>query len=136
MPPIPKDPATRRRRNLEVRHQLVADVVGPPALFGDWSEETRRWWSTWTTAPQAAFFTATDWQRIQTLLPIVERYWLAPSVPLMAEIRLNESLLGATVVDRMRLRWDLTRPAEDDAGKTTNQWRDRLKVVDDAVGGT
>lgn len=136
MPPIPKDPATRRRRNVEVRHNLVADVPDAPALFGEWSEPTRRWWATWVAAPQTEFFTATDYQRLQQLLPLVERYWFAPSVPMMAEIRLNESLLGATVVDRMRLRWDVTRPAANDDDKpATNTFRERLKVVDDAVGG-
>ncbi len=134
--PIPKDPSTRRRRNIEHRRETVAEPAPAPALFGEWSELTRRWWDVWATCPQSVMFTTTDWQRLQTLLPIVERYWLAPSVPLMAEIRLNESLLGATVVDRMKLRWDLVSATADAEPTPGDDWRARLKVVDDAVAGS
>jgi hypothetical protein len=53
-------------------------------------------------------FTATDWQRLHMLAPLVEQYFAEPKQALLAEIRLNEQLLGATVVDRQRARMRIT----------------------------
>lgn len=71
----------------------------------DWSVQARTYWQTWTEAPQADAFEATDWQRLAMLVPLVEDYWtLGADKGLLAEIRLNEERLGATIADRMRLR--------------------------------
>lgn len=68
---------------------------------------TRTWWRTWVESEQSQHFTATDWQRLLMLVPLVDAYWREPSKDLLGEIRLNESKLGATAEDRMRLRWKL-----------------------------
>jgi hypothetical protein len=52
------------------------------------------------------------------LAPLVDQYLAAPKQSLLAEIRLNESLLGATEADRLRLRWDVETPS---AGATGGQ---------------
>lgn len=69
-----------------------------------YSVATQRWWDTWVESDQSKSFKATDWQRLQMLAPLVEAYYRRPGHNALAEIRQNESLLGATVTDRMRLR--------------------------------
>jgi hypothetical protein len=48
------------------------------------------------------------------LAPLVQAYWEEPKTSILAEIRLNEERLGATVRDRQSLRMNL-KPAESDA---------------------
>ncbi|MGH3762943.1 hypothetical protein [Actinophytocola sp.] len=62
-------------------------------------------------SPQAQAFTVTDWQRLHMLAPLVDQYFAEPRKELLAEIRLNEGLLGATHVDRLRARITITPPA-------------------------
>lgn len=75
-----------------------------PELVGDFSPATRRWFTTWTVAPQAVLFTVTDWQRLLMVAPLVDLYLAEPKATTLAEIRLNEGLLGATVSDRLRAK--------------------------------
>lgn len=49
------------------------------------------------------------------LAPLVEAYWQDPRPALLAEIRLNEERLGATVRDRQSLRMTLTAPTGPEA---------------------
>jgi hypothetical protein len=110
--PAPKSPDERRKPRKETRKALppVVEPLGPE-LVGDWPEQVVQWHATWRVAPQASQFVGTDWSRLQMLAPLVAAYF-AGDLKLMSEIRLNESLLGATEVDRRRLRWDL--PAKDE----------------------
>lgn len=80
-----------------------------PALKGSWSKSTRDWYNTWRKSPQAALFTTTDWQRLVMLAPLVESFFASPDVKLMTEIRQNETLLGATHMDRLRTRITIER---------------------------
>lgn len=49
------------------------------------------------------------------LAPLVEAYWSDPKPAILAEIRLNEERLGATVRDRQALRMQVkANPAESD----------------------
>jgi len=130
--PVPKE--NRRRRNadtyagLEVAVAAAAPVVAPP-LPGRWPAAVKRWYETWCESPQAQAFTVTDWQRLHMLAPLVAAYYKTPDKGLMAEIRLNESLLGATHADRLRARIKVEKPpaAEVPPGVTAIQtYRDRL----------
>src|SRR5690606_23489120 len=80
-----------------------------------YSVATQRWWDNWTSSPQASTFLSTDWERLQMLAPLVEAYWQDPKPSLLAEIRLNEERLGATVRDRQSLRMTVGpgRPGDD-----------------------
>ena len=116
--PAPKEAHQRERdtrRRITERQILLVDdgeERGPSleAATGrsDWSLQARTYWQTWRTAPQAQAFETTDWQRLAMLVPLVEAYWIAGGVSAdkgaLAEIRLNEERLGATVADRQRLR--------------------------------
>jgi hypothetical protein len=77
---------------LEQRYQLIP--------------QTREWLDSWTKTPSAQVFTSTDWNHIRMLVPLVDRYFKTNSHHLLAEIRMNESLLGATIKDRKEILVD------------------------------
>jgi hypothetical protein len=128
--PPPKE--NRRRRNAD---SFGADVSAPPPDTAAapplpsparWLKPTRTWWATWADSGQAAHFTATDWQRLLALLPLVDAYHrlTAPehaedtrkvraALEILKEIRQNESLLGATHLDRLRGRMTSTAQTGD-----------------------
>lgn len=129
----PKTDGTRRRRNKPAYDAttLVRDGRrrGPTlkiATGHTWGPDVTRWYETWRRSPQAAIFEDTDWARLALLAPIVEAYYAAQRrectycgggtvanlTRLLAEIRMNEERLGATVVDRMRAQMKITEPAE------------------------
>lgn len=83
-----------------------------------YSARTLAWYETWATSPQASQFVATDWQRLHMLAPLVEAYFRNPTKDLMAEIRQNESKLGATSEDRQRLRMKIDPTAAPGADET------------------
>jgi hypothetical protein len=119
--PLPKDPAQRRRRNVEKRETLPssARVEKAPPLPSSkrYLKATRDWYETWVASPQATRFTATDWQRLAMLAPLVDEYFREPTVKNFQEIRRSEEMLGATVGDRQRLRWDIEIADPADAEK-------------------
>jgi hypothetical protein len=132
--PTPKAQRIRARATRQPA-QFGRSRVVSPRLPGAraYSAATRRWYAVWTSAEQAEKFTPTDWQRLHMLAPLVDAYFASPSKELMAEIRLNESKLGATAEDRQRLRWDLgpppaTRPV---AAQSRRRADPRLAVVED-----
>jgi hypothetical protein len=115
--PPPKENAVRR--NLVDLSHLEGDPDIPERmkkLFkrDGYSVATQRWWDTWADSDQSESFKATDWQRLQMLAPLVEAYFRRPGHNALAEIRQNESLLGATVTDRMRLRMNKAEPKKDE----------------------
>ncbi|MEV2279189.1 hypothetical protein AB0I72_26770 [Nocardiopsis sp. NPDC049922] len=87
-----------------------------PKLFkrASYSTAVHRWWDTWAESPQAELFLSSDWERLQMLAPLVQAYWEEPKTSILAEIRLNEERLGATIRDRQSLRMTLKSPQEDD----------------------
>lgn len=111
----PPPAETKRRRNKDTFEEhaveVDADEVGKAPRLPNASKlnpATRRWWKAWTENPVTSAWLSTDWERLLTIVPLVEAYWQADNpnamTKLMAEIRQNESLLGATHVDRMRAR--------------------------------
>ncbi|GAA2917027.1 hypothetical protein GCM10020221_11380 [Streptomyces thioluteus] len=80
--------------------------------------EVREWWETWRESPQAESFLATDVQRLKTLVLLVQRIYEMEGADLKAyaELRQQESLLGATVLDRQRLRMQVKKADESSTG--------------------
>jgi|DEB19_MinimDraft_2_1074335.scaffolds.fasta_scaffold70653_2 hypothetical protein len=124
--PAPTPGALRSDRH-KVTTTDTDDVVPAPPLAGEWSPGVVAWYQTWASSPQGRAFFSTDWQRLQMLAPLVAEYLLEPSVKLATEIRLQESLLGATVTDRLRL--NLKPPAKAPAPTASTDPSRRLKVV-------
>ncbi|EFC79235.1 hypothetical protein [Parafrankia sp. EUN1f] len=151
-------PAERRRRRNADPHASQAVTVpadappvqAPPLPYASrYKQATRVWYRTWCEAPQAAAFTVTDWQRLHMLAPIVDGYWRAAEAAdakgcrdLLGEIRLSESLLGATHADRLRGRITIERPKPTsarpavagggDSGEVTDLTARRRRLADGA----
>jgi hypothetical protein len=141
--PSRKDPAQRRRVNAEPGFiELPAEgYLGPvPPLpasytFGGRSRRylsaTRDWYKTWGRSPMAVLFASTDWQRLAMLAPLVDGHFREPSVKVMTELRLHENALGATVMDRQRLRLRIceTRPDPESGRETVTDLRRRMRAI-------
>src|SRR5882724_374878 len=118
MPAVGPAPSEKRRRNnkdtyADVQATVTDDgEVRGPELRGTWSAEVKAWYETWRRCPQAATFISTDWQRLSLVALLVEEYFGGPSHYKLAEIRENETLLGATHVDRLRARIKVERELE------------------------
>lgn len=135
-------PADTKRHRIpdpfgESKVTVAADEVPDAAGLPDadsYSELTQHWYATWCQAPQAAVFTVTDWQRLHMLAPLVDAYFEKPSTKLLAEIRINESLLGATHVDRMRARIKVEQPKREsvEAGEVADLRAARRRRMSDA----
>lgn len=112
--PMPKPNAIRRNKQDEshlVEHEVEGNLK---KLFkrASYSTATKKWWDTWEESEQAKYFGPTDWQRLQMLAVMVEQFYTDDrrnKAVLMAEIRQNESLLGATIMDRMRMMRNSTQ---------------------------
>jgi hypothetical protein len=114
--PVPKE-NPRRRNEVDTSH-LEPEGETPESLKKLWKRSsygtfTQRWWDIWASSPQAESFEATDWLVLQRLAILVEQFMKKPGHYIAAEIRQQESLLGATVADRMRLRM---KQKDDKAG--------------------
>ncbi len=116
-------PQATHQRDRDSRRRLASnanltpdDVVRGPDLVevsgrADWHPDTLRWWNAWRRSPQAQVFLSTDWERLITVAPlrdVIARNPLRPSASAIAELRLNEERLGATLADRIRLRMSVT----------------------------
>lgn len=145
--PNRKNPWERRHRVQDAEFEdlpadgYAGDYPPLPRSYLDEGEarkylkRTREWYETWARSPMAARFTQVDWMRLQDIAPLKDRYYRKQTASLAGELRLQESLFGATVMDRQRLHWRVA-PATSDAGASRSEKVTRLRVVaPDAVAG-
>ena len=118
--PTPKDKPSRerseKRREIPTTEVVLGEAkVKAPALknAAKHHPRTRDWWKRWCGAPQASLFGETDWGRLQDLAWIMDEFYAEPTTARMAEIRLNEAKLGATIEDRLHLRIRFRDPKKD-----------------------
>ena len=113
--PAPKPDGQRRRRNAPAAGAEKAvtrdDALRGPEPREGWSDEVVEWFTVWRRSAQAALFEETDWMRLVMMAPLVDKAFKG-SIAAMVEVRLTESLLGATVTDRLKAR---IRVEHDDA---------------------
>lgn len=121
MPPDPKDPAVRQRRN----HVSTAGVIDaqfatmPPlgARRPDktaWHPETRRWWRTiWASAISGRWIDA-HVPGLRQLARLVDDYWRATdpvtAKQIHAEIRMQSREYGLSPMAARSLNWEFRRP--------------------------
>lgn len=130
MPPVPKDPSTRARRNKTSTNAILRPVANPkiPALpkGRHWNSETRAWWKDVWSSPMAPEYDDSDFHAIQRLAMLVDVYYSASiegdvsvMLKLAAEIRMQEQRFGLTPIDRRRLQWtiDQGEAAEEKTAK-------------------
>jgi hypothetical protein len=156
--PNKKTAAQRRRRNVEQpgEHLPAEGYTGEfPPLPATWSNTvmrkvqtgdgedellpetvkitylkiTREWYEIWARSPMATKFTQVDWMRLRELAPLKDQYHRRPSKDLASELRLQESLLGATVQDRQRMRLQIGEPEEEAEPEQKGATVRRLRAV-------
>lgn len=139
MGPPPAEKKRHRNKDTFTEGTVTVSADAPveaPELpdFEDYSTAVLRWYNTWASSPQAALFTPTDWQRLHMLAPLVQEYFAKPSTKLMSEIRLNESLLGATHLDRLRgrIKIETSKPAQGQPAGVADMTEARRKRMTDA----
>lgn len=144
--PAPKDPAARRRRNVDRAADPLtllpaAGREGDPPpwpLAATSVEELALWAEVWST-PQAAAWETLGWSRV------VARYVRlclaaenpASSIGVAAEVRQLEDRLGLTPMAMLRLRWkvttdELAERRDPDAGPPAPRVRS-IRAVDAAA---
>ena len=130
MPPLPKHPSTRARRNkvAGARTLQAAAVPDIPELPEDadtlWHPMTRSWWTDIWSSPMAPEFDESDVHGLFVLAMLVNAFWTEPSQALAAEIRLQRQCFGLTPIDRRRLQWEIDRG--EAAGQQTTKRRNEV----------
>lgn len=133
------DPTRRVHRSAaekSVRTFQIAPCPQPSlpwALPGgdEWPKETLAWWDNWGEQPQAAEFSATDWDALAEAAVLHARFWQG-DLKVAAELRLRVAKFGATAEDRARLRIQFASADKAEAD-TPNPVLDRfshLRVVE------
>ncbi|MDQ1016684.1 phage terminase small subunit [Streptomyces afghaniensis] len=111
--PAPKDNA--QRRNVHPNAQTLPAELQPgrelPKGLGITTPGAKRFWRTWSTAPQTAAWTETDWAELELTTKLVDGLFLG-DLKLAGEIRQRVAKWGATVEDRARLRMTFQKPGE------------------------
>lgn len=121
--PPPKNPATRRRRNLASTHATLpppgsrANARVPPlpkkgSAAKSWHTLTCAWWVDVWRSPMAAKFLAADRHGLYMLAALVDRFWASPTPQLAGEVRLQGQRYGLSPIDRWRLQWELRDPGD------------------------
>lgn len=122
MPPLPKDPALRQRRNkVSTAATLHAQDKRRPAPSlpkrsegQDWHALTRSWWKSVWHSPMASEYLEADVKgRLYRLAALVDRFWWKPSIALDAQICRNEAALGLSPIDRRRLQWTVEKAEQE-----------------------
>jgi hypothetical protein len=131
MPPQPKDPKIRQRRNRAssrahlsvVAEDYVANGTDgterhntpplPPCTHAEgWHDLAVAFWNNVWTSPMADQMLWADLDGMYILVDLINRYWHKPSGVLAAEIRMQRQAYGLTPLDRRRLEWQVEQ-AED-----------------------
>lgn len=82
----------------------------------EWPDRTLAWWETWRRAPQAAEFTATDWDFLLDTAVLHATFWEGDA-RVAPELRLRVAKFGATPEDRARLRLSVTQADDETPAK-------------------
>lgn len=128
----PKDPAQRRRRNIDPHGETgvtVPDVPRTPPPAGmpphpngpaaRWHPETIDFWTTMAESPQTKVWTTTDWRFLRETAIVHDAWMRAVSetgwANLERAVRARQTTLGMTDADRRRSRLKLDfRPVDAD----------------------
>lgn len=136
--PAPKEPESRRRRNVPASGEWVTlpsePYTGPrpnmPALD---AEDAVATWELWWRSPMAHMWTEGDWPGLCRLIVLIDQ---GVDVEYMKEIRMQEDRFGLSPKGRQALHWRFV-PGEPEpvapAAKSKSKARyAHLKVVDEA----
>lgn len=113
--PAPKENAQRRNvhpgaQTLPAEAQKGREL---PRGLGITTPGAKRFWRTWSQAPQTAAWTETDWAELELTAKLVDGLFQG-DLKLAGEIRQRVAKWGATVEDRARLRMTFEKTDENE----------------------
>ena len=118
--PPKEDPARRNKHTVfNLTRRSDDKLIGPDLpKTKAWHEETKMWWDMWRRSPIAPLLEESDWNALKRTAILHSEFWhgtLPPTqqVSFAAEIRRVESMYGATVEDRLKLRMKILEPSKD-----------------------
>jgi hypothetical protein len=117
MPPPPKHPSTRARKNRTSTNAVLTvdhDVKQPPLPKGvEWHPMTRAWWRDIWTSPMAPEFLKADIHGLFQLALLTNDFWEADTPSkrsaIAAEMRQQGQRYGLSPIDRRRLQWEVEK---------------------------
>lgn len=126
MPPAPKHPGARARRNTSsTASVLISDPeVEIPPLPGhpfaeddeDWHPNAKAMWADLWSSPMAPEYADSDIHGMYVLLALYDDFYKATSfsarAKIAAEIRLSGQRFGTSPLDRRRLEWTIAQTEE------------------------
>ncbi|MEU1176547.1 hypothetical protein ABZ464_02675 [Streptomyces sp. NPDC005820] len=125
--PKPKENAVRRNVHehaTELANEAQAGREMPRGL-GITTAGAKRFWRTWSTAPQTQGWAETDWTELEITTKLVDDFYRG-ELKHASEIRMRVAKWGATVEDRSRLRMKI----EDESEETPEKAGPDLSVSD------
>ncbi|AXQ60701.1 minor tail protein [Mycobacterium phage Filuzino] len=142
MPPLPKDPSVRARRNKSsTRATLSADhdVVAPELPDGVvWHPLTVRWWNDIWASPMAPEYTDSDINGLFRVAMLYNDFWTADTAKARAEaqVRLEkaDTDYGTNPLARRRLEWQI-EATEDSKAKGSKRRKSEAAPVSHPVPG-
>ena len=145
MPPLPKPPGERRRRNAPMANTLNLPKAGrkgkPPAFpDGELNDYDAKVWADLWRTPMAVAWELNNYHRtVARYLRVMRAAETGLAVgdvnaTLLGEVRQLEDRLGLTPMALLRLRWEIDDSDEVGAKRATSRkatsTRSRLKAVD------
>ncbi|QNJ42028.1 phage terminase small subunit [Streptomyces buecherae] len=113
----PKPKSNAVRRNKHPHAQELTPELQPgrelPRALGIKTAGAKRFWETWTRAPQTVTWLETDWAELEVTTKLVDAFFQGDT-KVAAEIRQRVAKWGATVEDRARLRISVKEPGTDE----------------------
>ncbi|MEV0445278.1 hypothetical protein AB0I46_40855 [Streptomyces spectabilis] len=122
--PAPSPNARRRNTTHALGEHELAAASGEgralPKALGIETSGAKRFWKTWSTAPQTQHWLETDWAELEITTRLVDSFYQG-NVRLAGEIRQRVGRWGATTEDRARLRMDFNQQTEQEAAAAAQE---------------
>lgn len=139
MPPLPKDPALKQRRNkTATRAVLPAEdspitrrPVMPDHPKGDeWHAMAERFWRDVWHSPMSDEYLRADVHGLFVMVVLIDQFWKRPNVNLSREIRQLGQNYGLSPIDRRRLEWSVERTEQAKDKRDRERAKNAVVVAD------
>lgn len=144
MPPVPKHPSARARRNRTSTSAVLTPVTDPdiPDLPDhlDWHPAVVDWWTDCWSSPMAPEWTTSDRHTLVLAARLMQTVWSEQASPssrsaAVAEVRLLLRECGLTPMSRRTLQWTIERAEEAEERTQRRRAAGRLTPVPDPRRG-
>ncbi|OLZ74254.1 hypothetical protein AV521_00735 [Streptomyces sp. IMTB 2501] len=113
--PAPNSNAVRRNKDHALGEKKLSGQSGEgrelPKALGISTAGAKRFWKTWSSAPQTEDWMETDWAELEIVTKLVDAFYLG-DMKYAGEIRQRVGKWGATTEDRARLRMSFDKSVE------------------------